>query len=299
MNRYRTSAGVIILSIMMLSAGCASKIPTDTQAGSQIDMQSDTLDHTQADTRGDTSVENHDSMYQAGTLQSLMLGNYYGDVSVAQIKQRGDIGLGTFDAIDGEMIVLDGEVYQARGDGSVEKCEDDVLSPFCSVTFFDADSTSELKSVTDMQDLKDQLTEQIVKQNKNVMYAVKIEGTFDSVSTRSEHAQQEPYKDLNTVMKTDQVVFEPLNDIEGTIVAVYFPDYMDGINTPGWHFHFLSEDCQSGGHVMDVSFENLKAEMDATDTFEMVLPENDTFKNQSLKTDLDDEIKNVEGSSEK
>ena len=52
-----------------------------------------------------------------------------------------------------------------------------------------------------------------------------------------------------------------------SLVGVYFPDYMDGINMPGWHLHFLSEDRAKGGHVFDT---------------------------YSLKQDLQEEIKSVE-----
>ena len=57
---------------------------------------------------------NCETMYQVATLQSLMVGNYDGFVSVGELRKHGDIGVGTFERIDGEMIVLDGTVYQAR-----------------------------------------------------------------------------------------------------------------------------------------------------------------------------------------
>ncbi|MCA1738575.1 MAG: acetolactate decarboxylase, partial [Actinobacteria bacterium] len=35
-------------------------------------------------------------------------GNYDGELTFAELGARGDFGLGTFDALDGEMIGLDG-----------------------------------------------------------------------------------------------------------------------------------------------------------------------------------------------
>ena len=46
-------------------------------------------------------------------------------MKVADIRRHGDFGLGTFDSLDGEGIMLDGRCWQARGDGSVIEAPDD------------------------------------------------------------------------------------------------------------------------------------------------------------------------------
>lgn len=237
-----------------------------------------------------------DTMYQVSTLQALMLGDYYGNATVAELKAHGDLGLGTFDTLDGEMIMLDGEVYRAQGDGGIVKCADDVTVPFGSVTPFTPDSECALNSITDLETLKEILTAAVAADNKNLMYAVKITGVFASVTCRSVLAQTEPYQDLNTVMLTDQVIFAPLTEAEGSLVGVYFPDYMDGINTPGWHFHFLTADLSAGGHVLELAFSDLTAQLDQTDAFYLQLPQDAVFPHLELTTDLQQEIAIVEGS---
>lgn len=49
-----------------------------------------------------------DTLYQVSTLDSLMQGVYDGELMLEELLQRGDFGIGTFDALDGEMVILDG-----------------------------------------------------------------------------------------------------------------------------------------------------------------------------------------------
>lgn len=265
----------LLLIVGLLLSGCAAEGGSVEPAVSQAPQE--------------------DTMYQVSTLQALMLGDYYGSATVAELKAHGDLGLGTFDTLDGEMIMLDGEVYQAKGDGSIVKCADDLTVPFASVTPFTPDRECALESVADLATLKEILTAAVATDNKNLMYAVKITGIFDSVTCRSARAQTEPYKDLNTVMLTDQVIFEPLTAVEGSLVGLYFPDYMDGINTPGWHFHFITADLSAGGHVLQLALSGMTAQLDQTDAFYLQLPEDAVFPHLELTTDLQQAIAIVEG----
>ena len=79
-----------------------------------------------------------ESIYQVALLQSLAQGYFDGSITVADLKEHGDTGIGTFDGLNGEMIVLEGVVYQATGDGSVVVPADDETVPFSNVTFFEA-----------------------------------------------------------------------------------------------------------------------------------------------------------------
>lgn len=227
-------------------------------------------------------------------LQSLMLGDYHGSMSVADLKTMGDTGLGTFEGVNGEMIVLDGVVYQALSDGSVAVAGDDVMIPFSDVTTFDADITIDIAEETDLTALQQILTDNVQENGANQFYMARIEGEFPTMKVRSEYAQTEPYKPLAEVMKTDQVIFDYEN-IKGTVVALYCPNYMDGLNTPGWHFHFISDDKTKGGHILGLTMASGQAQLDATPGFEMILPEQDeTFQALNLTTSLKDDIAAVE-----
>ena len=90
-----------------------------------------------------------------------------------------------------------------------------------------------------------------------------------------------------------QMIFDSEN-ISGTVVGLYCPDYMDGLNTAGWHFHFISDDKQKGGHVLDVRFSQAEAVIDKTEKFKMDLPGDEMFKEADMTTDLDEAITKVE-----
>src|SRR5439155_18390467 len=67
---------------------------------------------------------------------ALVEGIYQGAVRVGTLREHGDLGLGTFENLDGEMVIVDGHFFHVRSDGSVRECDDDVLSPFAVITRF-------------------------------------------------------------------------------------------------------------------------------------------------------------------
>ena len=234
-----------------------------------------------------------DKLFQVALLQSLMQGEYDGVITVGELKAYGDTGIGTFQGVNGEMIVLDGKVYRAIWDGSVEIAPDDETVPFSNVTFFDADVTRENVSSSSIEELKNFLTSIAAQQGQNQFYMAKITGLFPSMFVRSELVQEKPYKPLNDALKTDQREFSYEN-IEGTVVALYCPDYMNGLNTPGWHLHFISSDGKKGGHVLTLTAKDCKAELDVISEFEMVVPNRASFNEKDLAADMKDAIREVE-----
>ena len=242
-------------------------------------------------------TQKRETVYQVALLQSLTQGYYDGIVKVSELKQHGDTGIGTFEGVNGEMIVLDGTVYQALGDGSVQVADDNETVPFSNVTFFDKDISETLSQTQDINGLKDSLTKTVNDNGKNLFYMVKVKGTFSKMNVRSELKQEKPYKTLDKALATDQREFNYEN-IKGTVVALYCPDYMGGLNTPGWHFHFISDDKSKGGHILDLAFDSAEAEFDATQDFDMYLPEDSDFQGMELSKDVSNAIKKVETNEE-
>ena len=234
-----------------------------------------------------------ETIFQVSLLQGLTLGDYYGSVTVGELKGKGDIGIGTFEGVNGELIMLDGEVYRALSDGSVEVAPDDETVPFANVTFFDADEKKKINDVTDITNLKERLDKKIEQLGKNRFYFVRIDGTFSKMHARSELKQEEPYKPLAEALATDQREFE-WTDIKGTVVALYCPEYMKDLNAAGWHLHFVSEDRKCGGHVLDLSLDSGEICFDYTDGFNMLLPETQMFPTLDLTKDQSEDIKKVE-----
>lgn len=241
-----------------------------------------------------SDASDNETMYQVATLQSLMVGNYDGFVGIDELKKHGDIGLGTFNRVNGEMIVLEGNVYQALGDGTVKIADDSETTPFSTVTFFEPDITSTISPFESLSALTQQLDSIVYDYGRNLIYALRIDVKTKNVVFRSELAQDKPYAPLAKVLPDAQRSFECEN-LDGTIVAVYFPSFFTGQNTPGWHFHFISNDRTQGGHMLEISTsETSTAQLDATPYFDMYLPEEKTFSQRDLSDDMSEDIGKVE-----
>jgi alpha-acetolactate decarboxylase len=76
------------------------------------------------------------TLFQVSTSGALVAGLYEKEVDVKSILEHGDFGLGTFANLDGEMVVLDGRVYQVQGTGRVSEASPDAGAPFAVVTRF-------------------------------------------------------------------------------------------------------------------------------------------------------------------
>jgi len=245
-------------------------------------------------------AKDRETLYQVSTLNALMQGYYDGVVTVGDLLEAGDTGVGTFHALDGEMILLDGQVYQAKADGSVEKKEKDVTVPFAAVTYFEDDLTlSDMVGISDIEALKGVLDQKVLETtgNPNLFYMAKITGDFAMVHVRSVPPQEKPYKPLKEIAQT-QPEFE-YEDLSGTIVAVRCPDYVAGINMPGWHLHFISADGTKGGHLLDASLKTGEGQVDFTNEFQMFLPVDGAFGKLALANDMAQDTQSVEGKQEK
>lgn len=208
-----------------------------------------------------------DVLYQVSAMSLLVNGSYDGIVTAGDLKHNGDIGLGTFEGLNGEMVVLDGTVYQVTSDGMVHIVNDSTMVPFAAVTYFDPDTSIRFEGQNNLSTLTVALDNKLP--SKNVFYAIRIHATFPYLKVRSVPAQNKPYPPLADVVK-NQSVFE-LKNVTGTIVGIYSPQYTNGIESPGYHFHFITDDHTSGGHVLDLTSDGLELQLDATPRFNMLL----------------------------
>jgi len=231
-----------------------------------------------------------DVVFQNAPISALLGGCYSGTMSIQEIKKHGDFGLGTLDALNGELIVLDGSFYQVRSDGKVYEVKDSAKTPFAAVTFFKAEQTFFRGPAMDLQALKSFLDDKLPSQN--VPYAIKVEGQFETVKVRSPARQQKPYTVLTEAIK-EQQIFE-LKSQTGTLIGFRIPPYMEGVNVPGYHFHFLDQEKTGGGHVIDLRLKNAKIEIDEEDGFLMELPKNKEFLDFHLGGDSGEALAQVE-----
>jgi len=232
--------------------------------------------------------------YQVSTLQALALGFSKSVITVEELLRHGDMGLGTFEDVDGEMIVLDGKCYRAKDNGNVVPAEDDRGVPFASVCHFQSHRQAEFGKMDTIEQLKVWLTLQIEEDfGLNSMYAVRIDGEFSKVDARSETGTKAHHVTLKEALSVTQKAFI-FENIKGTLVCVYYPDYMDGINAAGWHMHFLSEDKRNGGHVFDIGMIRGNAAFYRITSLEVRIPDTPAFDTYALKGASKEEIKSVE-----
>jgi len=226
-------------------------------------------------------TENKDTLFQYSTLGSLMAGVYDGEMTFGELKQHGDFGLGTFNTLDGEMIEIDGQVYQVKSDGVVYAVKDEMKTPFSVVTFFEVDKTATSNEAMDCDQLK--ATVDGLLPTENIPYAVKISGKFSYIKTRSVPSQTKPYLPLLKVLET-QPTFE-FNDVEGTIIGFRLPAYMDVANSPGYHFHFLNAEKTAGGHLLACQPQEVEIQIDYTDRWHTQLPADSDFYNVDISSE--------------
>ena len=227
---------------------------------------------------------------QISTLQALMQGEYGGVCTLDSLLQFGTFGIGTFDGLDGEMVILDGQVYQVRSDGRVYRPAGKETTPFAAVCPFTAASTCVLPKNLDYAGLKTMLDGRFPDQN--LFYAFQIDGHFAQMKTRSVPAQQKPYPPLAEVTR-NQPEFE-MHDISGSIVGFRCPVFVKGINVPGYHLHFISEDRTQGGHILSFEVAQATCKADLFDRFYMQLAAGQSEQKALSDKVLDDMIEAAE-----
>jgi acetolactate decarboxylase len=235
------------------------------------------------------ATERH-TLFQTSTINALLEGVYDGDMPVATLRQHGDFGLGTLNGLDGEMVQVDGQFFQVRSDGKVRSVPDEARVPFADTTFFDADRTVTVEKPLSFKAMATYVD--TLLPSRNIFYAIRIEGTFRYVKTRSVPRQAKPYPRLTEVIKT-QPTFEFYNQ-RGVMVGFWTPSYAASLNVPGYHFHFLTADRTRGGHVLDCTLGQVKISIDDTPRFSLILPRTREFRAAVLDTTRPSDVNKVE-----
>jgi len=207
-------------------------------------------------------------LFQASTIGALLEGAYDGDLSFAELAVHGDLGLGTLNRLDGEMIALDGEFFRADVDGVVNPVAAGEKTPFAVVTRFEPEVDERIEGRLSHAQLLARLDEWIPATASSC--AIRLDGRFEWVRARSVPPQSPPYRPLAEVV-ADQHVFE-LEDVAGTMLGFRFPAYAEGIEVGGYHLHFISDDRDRGGHVLDSRADGLRARLDPSNDLHVELP---------------------------
>jgi acetolactate decarboxylase len=234
------------------------------------------------------------TLFQVSTSGALVQGIYERAVSTGLLLNYGDFGLGTFDNLDGEMVVLDGAIYQVRSDGVVSKITGDVGTPFAVVLRFVPDQDETVKSVSSFEETM-QLCDKY-RDSNNLFYAFRIDGHFTHIHTRAMAAT------LDGLPLAKAAAIQPefdFKEIDGTLVGLWAPQFSSALNIAGYHFHFLSNDRTRGGHLLECSGSNLRVRVERLNDFHLSLPETEEFLRADLNKDSSKDLAYAEQAHKK
>jgi len=167
------------------------------------------------------------------------------------------------------MVFFQDTFYQITDDGVVRSVSAEMTTPFAAVKHFQSDFNFDLSIISDYVELQKVIDANL--SNLNSFYAIRVHATFDSLTVRSVPAQTPPYPSLSTVVE-EQVLF-PHQNISGTLVGFRLPSVVNGINVEGYHFHFISDDRQVGGHLLSCSIRSAEVHIDQATELKLNIPE--------------------------
>ena len=222
----------------------------------------------------------HQTIFQVSTVGALVEGLYEGAVRIGTLREHGDFGLGTFESLDGEMVVLDGTFYRVRTDGELHPVDDDVLSPYAMITHFTADRTVSVPMCASFDELCAALDD--LRDSANHFFAFRIDGTFPALHVRA--ACKVP-EGTPLVEATEQQREWNVTEMRGTWVGFWSPQYAAHFDVPGYHFHVVDEARTRGGHVLAGSGRDLTISMERLDQLIVALPETADFLRADLEGD--------------
>ncbi len=229
-------------------------------------------------------------MTQFAVLDALLAGAYESGIAVADVRRLGDFGIGCCDHLGGEVIILDGEVFECTVGEPPDRMRDAQILPFVDVCRFASGPPQEIVRV-DLTGFTERVEASLV--SRNLFHAVRVDGVFSSVRVRVTPRQEHPFRPLAEV--TSGQIETELSDARGTLVGFWSPVIYQGITVAGLHIHFLADDRSVGGHVLDVTIGRAELALAAYSRFDLRLPTDDHFLRTELTHGEDHRIVTVEG----
>lgn len=228
-------------------------------------------------------------VFISAPIAALVEGIYRADTTIGDVREKGDHGLGTFNDLDGELLMIDGTVYCLRPEGNAEIIGDDIKTPFAVATHFEGDTEEVFDRPLTAHEFEAQLHDLIP--SKNLIYSIRIDGTFSAVRARSV-PKQSNYVPLAEVAKV-QTIFE-FKDVEGSLVGFYTPTFLDSVHVPGFHLHFITADRKQGGHAMGVAPVSVRVRLQHAPSVELGLPLTLDFLTMERTRDIEADLDKVE-----
>jgi alpha-acetolactate decarboxylase len=202
-----------------------------------------------------------------------------GGVELSKLQELGTHGLGTFESIDGEMVMIDGVSYHLRADGSIETATAHNTLPFAMVTRFKP--TSSHKVSLQNKDAIYMTAKELFPNASNLYLALRIEAVFPSIKVRAVRGQK--YKGQPLAELGDSQSVNTYKNIRGTVFGFRSPPFSQGISVAGGHLHFVSADRDCGGHVLELETEDAVMSGAVIKDIQMELPESKEFNDAKLE----------------
>ena len=234
------------------------------------------------------------TIVQVATLNSLVSGNFGKMALFSELPIECNFGLGTFENLDGEMIIIDGIIYQLKVDGKAYQRDRSAGTPFATISNFQPTAEFGLPKQVDMGQFTSFIDTKIP--DRNLPLLVRLDGEFELIHFRSVLAQKEPYPTLAEAAK-NQTEFKR-EKVKGTVLGFRFPKYFESFNLPGYHLHFIDEGKQFGGHVLGFNATKGTVKIAESQSFYLNLPgHSESFRKTDLTIDRSKETEKIEGGS--
>ncbi|BBY27079.1 acetolactate decarboxylase [Mycolicibacterium sediminis] len=231
-------------------------------------------------------------VFQSSTMSALLDGVYDGNITIEELLSHGDFGLGTFNRLDGEMVVLDGVCYHLRADGSATVANGTDRSPFAAVTHFTPSTTLSVDVPTSRADVLALIDRTV--ESHNLIHAIRVTGALSAVRTRTVTAQTPPYPPLTEA--SDGQAEKTFDHVDGVLVGFRTPEFEQGISVAGYHLHFLDAARTSGGHVLDFTLDSGQIAISTASELHLRLPTSGAFLQADLVgDDVSAQIHHAEG----
>lgn len=225
-----------------------------------------------------------DTYYQYSIWWAFVNKVFDGDLTVGELKTKGNVGLGSFDFLDGEMVMLDGIPYRIRENGEISEGKDDEEIVYANAAFFEEDAQFVINHSVNFETFRSEINKALP--STNFFYAFKIHGVFKTLKLGGLNKQSKPFVDGLDVLIPNRPVFEGEN-ITGTMIGFFCPEFIGNINVAGYHFHFIADDKKIGGHVMEFESEgSLIVLLDKMKDYHFALPDNEDFENVRLNKEF-------------
>ena len=227
---------------------------------------------------------------QVSLFSVLLSGRYDGVIAVGELKKLGNMAIATMDRLDGEMQMIDGVVYQACADGHVYLPDDDATIPFGTVAEFHSEHALKLSDIPSYETFEARVDE--LCPEENIPLAIHFAGDFRYMKVRTVSRQERDGIGLAEAAK-NEAIFE-FRDVRGDLVGFRLPRYVEGVNAPGWHLHFVNAERQHGGHVVNFSLREGELRHCYANDFQIRLPDAATLAGLNLARDWSEELKRAE-----